>query len=252
MRITQCYISKSVDDFPFMEVYGLTSYIDSIEPCIFFGCYLEDDLKIILNHKGLSVIVWCGQDSLDFNDWHLFDTPNMFHVSALKNVVNHVNNFVKCSLIKCKDMSDILTHPIILGESIYVYMPKSSEDYHGKETFDKLKLNYACIIGDGSISQADWRVGKADEIYSQCFIGLVLSNYAGGGGTIVELGVRGIRCVTNVSALPNSISWSSVQDVEYAIEKEAKNIGKVNKKLSTFVNDCLDKDFEFLNTEFYD
>lgn len=250
MRITQCYISKSVNDFPWQSVYGLTEYIDSAAPCLFIGCYNEDDICAILEHESLAVIMWCGQDSNDFPYWRLFDKPHIKHLSG-GNVSAHIRNYRFCYEKKANNLEGRIVDPVKKGDKIFVYMPKGSEQYHGKETFDKLKLNYEYIIGDGSISQEDWRAGKADEIYSQCFIGLFLNRYSGGVTGIVEMGVRGIKVVTNAFSLPNVINWKTTRDIETAINEESKNIGKINKKLSTFVNDCLDKDFEFLNTKFY-
>lgn len=251
MRITQCKISKSVSDFPFRKVYGLTEYVDFDAPCLFIGCYNEDDICAILEHKSLAVIMWSGIDSLDFHYWKLFDKPNIKHLSG-GNVSAHIRNYRFCYEKKLNNLEERTIAPVVKGNKIYVYMPKSSEQYHNIETFEKIKVNQEYIIGNGSISQTDWRAGKADEIYSQCFIGLVLNGYSGGVTGVVEMGVRGIKVVTNVCSLPNVIIWKTVNDIEAAIKTEAVNIGKVDKDLSAFVYDCLDNNFEFLNTEFYE
>ena len=49
--------------------------------------------------------------------------------------------------------------------------------------------------------------------------------------SILEMGVRGIRVVTNVLSLPNCISWKTKEDIEQAIKDQAQYIGTTNTEL---------------------
>lgn len=252
MRISQAYISQSVADFPFYEKFGLEPYTDINEPAIFFGCYSDKDLLAILRHRKYAVIYWCGQDALDFRDWDM--VYDCFHVTCLDKVWELINNAsyeITPYLLK---QFNIIPQAEVkpLGNKIYAYLPMSHPRYHGIETLINLNSKYEIIIGDGSIPQNEWHEGKADEIYSQCFIGLVLSNFAGGGQSIIEMGIRGIKVVTNVLTLPNVINWNMIEDIETAIQTEAKRINKKPTKLAESVIGELDNEFNFLNTDYYD
>jgi hypothetical protein len=247
MRITQGYVSKSVDDFPFLSSYNLDEYYDSAAPCIFFGCYRYEDVKIITRHKGLAVIFWCGQDAVDFA---AFDAiTHCHHATYHQNIYQLLKDKVKIHLLYPRDFgSSVEITP--LGDKIYAYVPATAPTYHGSEIIKQLKKNYEIIIGDGTIPQDQWRGGRCNEFYNPSFIGLMLSSFAGGGSSIVEMGLRGRKCVTNVFNLPHTITWETVEDVEHAIETEAANIGMVNNDLASEVSRFLDTG-EFLNTDFY-
>lgn len=250
MRITQAYISQSVADFPFYEKFGLEPYTDINEPAIFFGCYSDADLLAVLRHRGFKLVYWCGQDALDFRDWDLVNLCH--HVTCLDRVYDliHAQDVLCYRLPQFNIIPPATIQP--LGDKIYAYLPMSHPRYHGIETLINLNSKYEIIIGDGSIPQNEWHEGKADEIYSQVFLGLVLSPFAGGGQSIIEMGIRGIKVVTNVLTLPNVINWNTLTDVENAIKTESKKINKIQLELAQWVNRELDNEFEFLNTEYYE
>lgn len=253
MRINQCYSSKSVHDFPFKDMYGLTGYIDSSRPCVFFGCYDQTDLEAILSHNSLAVIWWCGQDALTFKDWKLLDKLNIRHVTERNNVKKYLEwLLVPCELLPPSDMG-LKGEAQVLGKKIFAYAPKSFPPYHRIDIINSLKeKGYDIIVGDGSCDQAEWRAGKCDEYYSQCYLGLVLSPFAGGGATIIELGLRGIPCVTNVIDLPNTIKYETRANVEDTINLLASTIGTKQEDLREKVIKSLDYKHEFLNQKRYD
>lgn len=247
-RIEQCHVSKSVHDFPFCRLYDLKPYLDSVRPLIVFGCYDDEDFKVIRNHNGMVVIWWCGQDALDFNKWGAINKVNVFHVTERVKVHEHVKQFADIRLNKCSNLAE--PAPISkLGNKVFAYAPGSYPAYHGIELIRELQksIPYEIVIGDGSINQNDWRAGACEPIYRQCFIGLVLSHFAGGGASVIELGLRGRRCVTNVVELGNVINWKDADDVKAAINKEAKSIGltKVNVVIDTL------KSLDFTNQFLY-
>lgn len=248
--IKQCYISKSIDDFPFRGAYGLSDYIDSSEPCIFFGCYRREDIEAIYNHKSLAVVVWCGQDAISFTSWYMLDSPNIFSVSFMPKVYEFLKTKTRVQAVKYPDFKEGIK-PIIKGDSVYAYCPKSAMEYHRHDLIQQLSKRYDVIIGDGSHSQVEWRSGLCNEYYNKCFIGVALSEFAGGGSTIVELGLRGIKCITNVLNIPNAIKWKGVGDIVFAIEQEKNNIGSTDNQLAYLVQQSLDINKEILNINNY-
>lgn len=252
MRIRQCHVSKSVHDFPFTRLYGLDNYNDSLAPCVFFGCYNDEDLKAILHHKDLAVIWWCGQDAKDFKDWHLFG-PNVKHVTERLKVYEHVKSLgVDIKLLPCSNLAE-RCEVSPLGNKIFAYCPMSYPEYHGIDIINELKarLPYEFMIGDGSIPQPEWRAGKCEPFYKDCFIGLVLSPFAGGGASVIELGLRGRKCITNVIELGNVIRWETTEDIIKAIVSESNNIGFTQHDVAIQTLQSMDLTNKFLNTDEY-
>lgn len=249
MRISQCRISKSVHDFPFCRLYNLSAYTDPNQPAVFFGCYDERDLEAVLAHRSLAVIWWCGQDALDFKQWELFPS-NVRHVTERLKVWEHLQSR-GCKLLPCSNLAEP-AEPTPLGSKIFAYCPASYPEYHGIELINELRSRgHDIILGDGSIPQNDWRAGRCNELYDQCFIGLVLSNFAGGGASVIELGLRGRKCVTNVVQLGNVINWRTLADIEQAIEREKSKIGTVCYSVRDQTLNTLDHTNHFLLLENY-
>lgn len=245
MRITQGYISKSIADFPFHEIYHLADYRDSKAPSVFFGMYRYEDFRLLMTHKGYRTILWTGQDALNFN-WQKNKHINVRHLTAHPKVYDLIRLHAPCTLVKPADFLNTV-RPQQLGPRIYAYCPSSAPDYHGKKVIEELRRGgYEILIGDGSIPQYLWG-GSQGGFYDDIFIGLCLSEFAGGGGSIIEMGLRGIKVVTNVFNLPNCLPWSGAEDISSLIEEEKKNIGRVNETLANEVWESLDHDHSWLN-----
>lgn len=246
MRITQAYVSPSVADFPFLKCLGLEPYHDVEAPAVFYGCYTMLDLMKVMNHRGLKVIRWCGQDALDFRHWDLI--KNVHSVTPLRNVAVYVSG---CITIAPENI-EMSINPTPKGNKIYAYAPASFPEYHGSDIIKHLAVDHEIIVGDGTYSRADWYGGIGDQYYNDSFIGLMLSPFAGGAGSVVDMGLRGRKCVTNVMWMPNAIPWETVDDIRKAIERESLTIGETDTELAQRVFDAIDKDYLWLNTEFYE
>jgi hypothetical protein len=229
MNITQGYKSKSLGAFRFLEMHQLRPYDDKKAPLVVFGCYSKDDIRVIQQHQYTVIIQWCGLDSKAHKDYSVFRANNIINVTPQKNIKEYLDTKgVRCSQIRWV-IDDTLHSAQILGERIYAYVNKKNPAYYGSDVIKKLKTNYPIIIGDYSVPASQW---PKDEYYSQCFIGLQLSEYAGGGMSIVEMGLRGLRVVTNILDLPHTIPWKCTCDIEEAINAEARHIGLPNKGLA--------------------
>jgi|SRR5688572_4192428 len=245
MRITQGYVSKSVMDFRFHQVYQLDDYNDREKPFVCFGGYRYEDGCICQQHESHITVFWTGQDAL--NEWGFTDRACR-HVTAHPKVQKHIaKDGASCLLVKPAAFLNV-QKPQTLGKKIYAYCPNSMPDYHGKKILDELRCGgYEIVIGDGQFTQEQWRNGRADLFYKDIFIGLCLSEFAGGGGSIIEMGLRGINVVSNVFDLPNCIPWNSIDDVIQAIEDQTQYIGHSNPGLAERVWDDLDHEHNWLN-----
>lgn len=64
------------------EVWGITEYKDTNEPCVFFGLYGLPDFYTLWRHKGKKYILWCGSDIQHFLKGYWLDTKGKMSVSA--------------------------------------------------------------------------------------------------------------------------------------------------------------------------
>lgn len=238
-------------DFPFHEVYRLADYYDNYRPCVFFGCYRYEDAVLVFGHHSAGLILWTGQDALNFKHWgSLSDAKAHKITSVTAHPKVHkliTDNNCDCQLVKPAAFLN-QRNPKPLGKKIYAYCPDSAPEYHGKQIIVELaNAGYDIILGNGRFTRNEWKTRFADLHYDDCFIGLCLSEFAGGGESIIEMGLRGMKVVTNVFDLPNCVPWNSVEDVMQAIESETKNIGTTNTKLVQQVWNDLDHKHNWLN-----
>lgn len=242
MRITQGYVSKSVMSFPFHEIYALDDYNSWEKPSVFFGMYRYEDLRLVEDNKEEKIIFWTGQDVQDCTDF-----PKAINVTAHPKVYRMFNDLgLECQLVTPSTFLNAV-QPQQLGPKIYAYCPRSAEDYHGKKALDELRLmGYDILIGDGSIPQHLWKHSQ-DGFYADIFVGLCLSDFAGGGTSIIEMGLRGIPVITNVFDLPNCIPWTDAQHIALFIEGLKSDIGKTNEKLANDVWNELDHEHNWLD-----
>lgn len=232
-------------DFPFHETYRLSDYKNYAEPSVFFGMYRYEDLRLLDTHHAEKTIFWTGQDALKF-DW---DNNHSYlearNVTAHHKISDMISQFEPCHLVQPAAFGNVVS-PQKLGRYIYAYCPSSAPDYHGRKIIDELILKgYEIIVGDGSLSQIAWKY-KRDDYYNDIFIGLCLSEFAGGGGSIIEMGLRGINVITNVFNLPNCLPFKDADEVEELIEKEKSRIGTTDKKRAEDVWNNLDHEFKWL------
>ena len=245
MRISQAYVSKSVMDFPFHQVYRLSDYNSTGKSSVFFGMYRFEDACMLYEHRDRSITFWTGQDVLQWDtEEAIFNFKN---VTAHPKIKSYLSSYGRdCTLVKPAAFLNTVK-PQVLGKKIYAYCPSSAPDYHGKKIIDELSCRgYEITVGGGQFTQDEWRNGQADFHYKDCYIGLCLSEFAGGGGSIIEMGLRGMKVVTNVFDLPNCIPWNSLEDVVTAIEQETKSIGRKNRALATYVWNDLDHQYKWL------
>jgi len=236
--IFQGYASEAMRPFNFLEMYKLREYDNIHEPVVIFGCYNQDDENIIKNHKSQIVIQWQGLDSNHRKHYRMFSKNNIINTTVLPNVKKYLEQRgVECLLLK--PASPYSKNPQILGNKIYAYVNKNRPEYYGLHLINMLKKEYDIIIGDNSICRKSWLEGECEKFYKNVFIGLQLSEYAGGGYSVIEMGLRGIKVITNVINLPNVIKWNSIDDIRENINCETKNRGLINIQLAENVFNSL-------------
>lgn len=240
LKIRQGYESVPMVKFNWLHQFNLKSYINKKKPLVMFGCYKPQDLLVIRRHIAPVVIVWMGKDSLKAKWNKIKEFKNVIHTTWLPNVHTLINQAgIKCYMLRMPVKETPLPTPMPLGVNVYSYLQKGKPEYHGSELVAQLNIKHPLLIGTHNISRQLWYAGENNKMYARVFIGLALGGYAGGGMSILEMGVRGIPVVTNVLDLPHTIKWETLSDVERIIEEQAVNIGSINKELAQRVNAAL-------------
>ena len=232
----QGIVSNPVKHFDYMGLYSLRRYTDNKDPVVVFGIY---NLNILKTHKGTVILHWCGNDARkQVKNYSLLKRSNVINVTPLPPVKKFLNDRgVDCRLIKLAIRER--AKPLKKGTRVYAYLNHYKPKYHGSDIVRVLQKKYPFVIGDFTVPTAKWMAGECDRYYSQSYVGLFLSDYAGGGYGIVEMGLRGIPVVTNVLNLPHCFPWQKIADVKAVIDIESRNIGKKEPELAREVESCL-------------
>ena len=264
MRITQAKVSYTLDAFEdsFMRKFGFSCYTDRTCPVVFFGCYIPGgnyrrrDVKCVVEHKSLAVLVWGGSDALS-----LLAKPEVYEGLRTAKHVKHVaiSRFVADDLDKAglpytrlpvcpTDANNGMFSSVPLGDSVYMYLPQAGDKIYGGDVLDDIKRRLS-DVNFITCCNGDYPEGKMPEIYSKCFMGLRLTKHDGLPNTVVQLGLMGRRCVWN-GDLSNSIPWKTARDVVVAIEAEVARIGTSHPEVAeaiirdiTMPSDWLDSSF---------
>lgn len=229
-------MAKSFSGIEFLRDNGLCEYVDEYAPVVVFGGHYPDTINVIKNHKGAVVINWTGADSKRCKDIAFYTKSNIINVTTMPNVQKLLGiKGINCYMIRFSRKEK--AKPLMRGDKVYTYIHHLDKAKYNEETVRKIKTTYEIMIARLDISKEEWYKGKCDEVYRQCFIGLALSDFTGATGSVLEMGMRGIKAVTNVVNLPNCISWKSVTNIEKAISEESVNIGTEDKEMAEMVAD---------------
>lgn len=251
MKIFQGYESKPMRKFGFPGLYGLDNYTDRRKPLVVFGCYRKVDVAKIKDHKAAVVLVWGGNDTKKADLDQLRD-PKITHVAGVPAMVDFLKaEGLNARRLKMPAMEK--PNPTLKGDMVYAYVQKGKPAYHGGDTVKAIadRIDDGVLIGDHSVKRKRWREGVRNFYYGQCFIGLCLSEYAGGAQSVIEMGLRGLFVVTNVLDFPHCLPWQTEDDIVAHIDahREATSDGAPYPEMADFVYGLLEKDMTCFDTE---
>ncbi len=225
-QITQARVSESIAFFrpKFLKKWGLQDYYSRTKPAIFKGIYRSGhDMKKLLQHKGLAVVLWSGTDamSLDNTKAVMLKKENIKHIAISDFIAKDLHKFgLKYKRFNISS-TDFKPEPMPLGDCIYSYISSKRPNFYGMNLMNELKkkIPYEFIISEDKM----FPYHKMPDIYKKCFIGLRLTPHDGMSNTVVELGMMGRRCVWN-NSFPGAYRWVTISDIERAILTESQNI----------------------------
>lgn len=258
MRILQAYVSSTLEQTfgeNFRHKYGLSKYHDTNAPSVFFGLYRLEDINLLIEHKGFSLIVWGGADMRDStleiakpliksNRAATLAFPGEFSNTLTKFSIPH-----KSLYFAIKDYSSLL--PTALGDKIYVYrgIKGSRAKYFQWDSvisplidqFGEDKVIFTENLGFDELVKS---------YYSKAFI-YVKPTPKGGCTSMIELGCMGIRTVgSGHSTFPSFITYKNLSHLFRIIENESKKIGQIQRGVSESTFKILDNS-DWLNTDFW-
>ena len=250
--IQQGRISASISGFPFLKQWGIGPYTDPDKPAVFVGCYNPpEDFRTIMNHQALGVLIWGGTDvdmiaAEKLNK--LKNKPNIKHIAQSGFIARDLQKAgIKYRRLPLTTVPRIM-NPYPLGDKVYCYTPPKSNKpryrYYGGHVLEKvMKLmpDQEFILTVPKLYSKE----KLFELYKECFIGLRLTEHDGLPHTVVEMGLRGRRCVFN-DDIPGAIPWSGAKDIVDIIKKEKARTANP-QKVAKEMYDYLDISYDFLD-----
>ena len=233
----QGYASSVMKNFRFVQQFRLPDYTHKHSSLVVFGCYNSNDIEVLKNHRGKTYIIWMGRDATQHKNFDFFSNFN--NISWLPKTRQYlVNRGVECKLVRpIMPLADVSL--ATLGKKVYLYCNKNRPDYYGAKLIDGLSFKSDLMLGTLELSQLEWNAGRCNEFYSQCFIGLGLSSFSGGVFSIIEMGLAGLKVITNTISLPHTIPWRDLNDINEIVAHERHAIGTRRPELAAQVRDSL-------------
>ena len=220
----QCSFSRGVNVFKsrIMKKYNLKEYYNISKPCLFFGMYNDQDLIKIKNHKGLRIIIWCGEDA---NSTNKNSNETMNEIKKLNNIL-HVSKSISIysSLIKKQIHSILIDYNVVntilfypipknkLGKSIFIFNGQciGREHIYGDKYYKevmKILPEYSFIFSNNL--NAKWE--EMPNIYKKCFIMLRLTIHDGNANSVQECEAMNIPVIHNQSDY--GLQWKTIEDI---------------------------------------
>ena len=218
LNVQQIAVSKNLLHFEsrVKSVYNLQEYVDSEQPCIFFGFYNQDDWIRIQNHHSIRYVLWGGGDVNNLTNIKRMKLGNRLrHLAISDNIQTRLTNHGLVSKRLSFNLVDkLLFLPVVKpGTAIYIYNGYSNdtqETTYGKKVYQQViqRLpNYSYIFSN----QLKKSYQDMPPVYTKCFIGLRLCQTDGNANTVQELEAMGIPVVHNHSKY--GLKWNTVDDV---------------------------------------
>jgi len=237
-----------------METNKLDPYKSRKKPSVFYGLYTARDLSCFKRHESLIILVWGGSDILRKKNLKIaLKKKNVLHVARSLFIAKDLEKVgVPYKMIPLIASPVRKIGPTVMGDKIYAYVPKKGYEFYGGHIMDEIKkrVKYKII----RITRSDRHTRKKlFNIYDECFCGLRMTQHDGVANTVIEMGMKGRMCIYN-GGTPNAIGWNedNIDQIVENIEKEAKKIETVNKKLHNKMKEYITVGRGWLKTSFWD
>ena len=256
-------------------------FSDKNKPCIFYGIYSENDIKLLESITSYKIIIWTGGDiNIDHkkivvrnkvlsNLKRILNVKDVYHIAISNSISNKLDKLgIKYRVVPFMPIDLNKFMPVKKGKSIYVYVGDGSEVYGRKlytEIYKRLKNDYSFIFAANPVAKNGMfknleipdivyiDKNNIQNIYSECFIGFRFTTHDGLSASVQELGCMGIKSISNLDT-PSTINYNKILDRDYINDIEAIDdvINKINneyKKIETIDYELSNKVKKFLTIE---
>lgn len=224
MLINQVRVANEVIFFAkdLMRKWNISPYTDINKPCLFFGVYSENDVKVIKNHKGLKIVWFTNHDTKNLINHFIGVDDLVVNYTAGLSIPEGVK--YKKTSIAIKDFSSFTPTP--LGDKIYCYIGNghigNKHGYPIVKEIEKL-VNFEIIYG---------KLGNSldyikENYYNKSFININITESGRSGlTTLTEMGFMGRYSISNTKDdFPCVIRYNNIEDIVNIINLESKKIG---------------------------
>ena len=212
------------------------------KPCVFYGIFSENDIKLLESITSYKIIIWTGGDiNIDHknpvvrnkvisNLKRILNVKDVYHIAISNSISNKLDKLgIKYKVVPFMPINLNKFMPVKKGKSIYVYVGDGSEVYGRKlytDIYKRLKNDYSFIFAANPVSKNGMfknleipdviysDKNNIHNIYSQCFIGLRFTIHDGLSASVQELGCMGIKTINNLDT-PSTINYNKILDIEF-------------------------------------
>jgi len=137
-------------------------FTDKNKPCVFYGIFSENDIKLLESINSHKIIIWTGGDiNIDHknivvrnnvlsNLKRILNVKDVYHISISNFISNQLNKLrIKYNVVPFMPINLNEFMPVKKGKAIYVYVGNGTEVYGRKlytEIYKRLKNNYSYIF----------------------------------------------------------------------------------------------------------
>jgi hypothetical protein len=238
-------------------------FTDKNKPCVFYGIFSENDIKLLESINSYKIIIWTGGDiNIDHekieirnkvlsNLKRILNVKDVYHIAISNSISNKLDKLgiiYKVVPFMPIDLNKFM--PVKKGKSIYVYVGDGSQVYGRKlytELYKKLKNDYSFIFAANPVAKNGMNQNleipeivyidknNIQNIYSQCFIGFRFTTHDGLSASVQELGCMGIKSISNLDT-PSTINYNKILDRE-----SINDIVEHNKAIDDIINKINDE-----------
>ena len=238
-------------------------FSDKNKPCVFYGIFSENDVKLLESITSYKIIIWTGGDiNIDHknivvrnkvlsNLKRILNVKDVYHISISNYISNKLDKLgIKYRVVPFMPIDLNKFMPVKKGKSIYVYVGDGSEVYGRKlytEIYKRLKNDYSFIFAANPVAKNGMLKNleipdiiytdknNIQNIYSQCFIGFRFTTHDGLSASVQELGCMGIKSISNLDT-PSTINYRKILDRE-----SINDIIEHNKAIDDIINKINDE-----------
>lgn len=214
----QLLTSKSIfffDDI-FRKKLPFKEYNSLDEPTLFFGVYSNGDVRKIIEHSGIKIVLLNGSDSLRTEAIKSINDGKTIFIAGSKWVADDLDKIgIKYEKISffIDDIYNWKVEP--LGTSLYWYNANNSR--YGKRYLPEIKRAFPdldIIIHDNNTVPRN----EMPDIYKKCFAGIRPVEHDGQSHTVSEMGLMGRMSIWNGDG-PFSVHYEGINGLIEAIRR---------------------------------